>query len=108
MSLFNSGANVETLRRDVRTLTDDTVKAARSHIVDPTLEAAHRASEMARQAIQDSREKMNHQMVLAERYASQGYDRTTNWISANPLAAVGVAMAAGLLISSMFRSSARR
>lgn len=107
MSLFPSNANFDTIRNDVRTLTDDTVKAARSHVVDPTLEAAHRASEMAKKAIHDSREKMNEQMAIAERYASQGYDRTTTWISANPLAAVGVAMAAGLLISSMFRTSRR-
>jgi ElaB/YqjD/DUF883 family membrane-anchored ribosome-binding protein len=104
----SASPSVETLKRDVRTLADDTVKMAQSRLVEPTVDAAHRMSEQARKALLQSRERMNQQLAVAERYASRGYDQTTTWISANPLAAVGVAMAAGLLISSMFRLSSRR
>ncbi|HSI62065.1 MAG TPA: hypothetical protein VLE43_03075 [Candidatus Saccharimonadia bacterium] len=104
----SSAPSVETLKRDVRTLADDTVKMAQSRLVEPTREAAQRVSEQARKALDQSRERMNQQLAVAEKYASRGYDQTTTWIAANPLAAVGVAMAAGLLISSMFRLSSRR
>lgn len=108
MSNSHSNPSIETLKRDVRTLANDTVKAAQNNIVQPAVEAAHRAGDYARQAVRDSRERVNQQLAVAERYASQGYDRTTTWITANPLAAVGVALAAGLLISTLFRPATRR
>jgi ElaB/YqjD/DUF883 family membrane-anchored ribosome-binding protein len=106
----SSGPSAETLKRDVRTLADDTMKMAQSRLVEPTMDAAQRASEQARKALSQSRERMNEQLAVAEKYASRGYDQTTTWISANPLAAVGIAAAAGLLLSSIFRmsSSSRR
>lgn len=100
--------SVESLKRDVRSFADDTVKMAQSRLVEPTMDAAHRMSEQARKALHQSRERMNEQLAVAEKYAARGYDQTTTWISANPLAAVGVAMAAGLLLSSIFRLSSRR
>ena len=103
-----SSPSVETLKRDARTLADDTMKMAQSRLVEPTMDAAHRASEQARKALQQSRERMNEQLAVAEKYAARGYDQTTSWISANPLAAVGVAIGAGLLLSSVFRLSSRR
>lgn len=106
----SSGPSAETLKRDVRSFADETLKTAQSRIVEPAMDAAQRASEQARKALSQSRERMNEQLAVAEKYASRGYDQTSAWISANPLAAVGIAMGAGLLLSSIFRmsSSSRR
>jgi ElaB/YqjD/DUF883 family membrane-anchored ribosome-binding protein len=106
--MSTSGPSAETLKRDARTLADDTMKMAQSRLVDPAMDAAHRASEQARKALMQSRERMNEQLAVAEKYATRGYDQTTTWISANPLAAVGIAIGAGLLLSSIFRLSSRR
>jgi ElaB/YqjD/DUF883 family membrane-anchored ribosome-binding protein len=106
--MSTSSPSVETLKRDVRTLADDTVKMAQSRLVEPTMDAAQRMSEQARKALLQSRERMNEQLAVAEKYASRGYDQTTSWISANPFAAVGIAVGAGLLLSSLLRISSRR
>jgi ElaB/YqjD/DUF883 family membrane-anchored ribosome-binding protein len=71
-------------------------------------DAASRASDYARGAYQDSRKQVSKQFANAEHYAQEGYDRTKSWISTNPLAAVGVALVAGLLLSTVFRSGNRR
>ncbi len=129
MSTPSNTPAAETLKRDARTLASDAMQAAKNHIVQPTVDAVHRAGDYAREAagratdyareaasrageyaretFRDSRKKVGQQLAAAERYASQGYDRTTTWISANPLAAVGVALVAGLLLSTLFRGSRR-
>jgi hypothetical protein len=50
-------ATAETLKKDVRALADDTLKVARQQVVDPALEAARRASDYARNAVQETRER---------------------------------------------------
>ncbi|MDI1312270.1 hypothetical protein [Prosthecobacter sp.] len=98
----------ETLKKDVRILADDTMKVARQQVVDPTLEVARRASAYARDAVQETRERLSQQVSQAERYASAQYDQTARWVLAHPLKAVGVAFAVGLVITGLLGQASKR
>jgi ElaB/YqjD/DUF883 family membrane-anchored ribosome-binding protein len=98
----------ETLKKDVRILADDTLKVARQQVVDPTLEAARRASAYARDAVQETRERLSQQVSQAERFAAAQYDQTARWVLAHPLKSVGVAFAIGLVITGLFGRSSKR
>lgn len=98
----------ETLKKDVRILADDTMKIARQQVVDPTLEAARCAGDYARNAVQETRERLSRQVTQAERYAAEQYDQTTRWVLAHPLKSVGIAFAVGITLSGLFGRSSRR
>lgn len=98
----------ETLKKDVRALADDTLKVARQQMVEPTLEAARRASAYARDAVQETRNRLSKQVTEAERYASAQYDQTARWVLTHPFKSVGIALAVGMVISSLFGSSSKR
>jgi ElaB/YqjD/DUF883 family membrane-anchored ribosome-binding protein len=104
-SLFSSPPTTDTLKKDVRVLAEDTMKVARQHMVDPTVEAVNRASALARDAMHGAQHRLSKQISDAERYASRQYDRTERWVTANPFTAVGAAFVIGLVISSFFSSS---
>jgi ElaB/YqjD/DUF883 family membrane-anchored ribosome-binding protein len=99
---------VETLRKDVRTLADDTLTAARQQVVDPALEAARRAGAYARDAVNETRQRLSKQVSQAEQYASAQYDQTARWVLTHPFKSVGIAFAVGIVISSMFGNSSKR
>lgn len=107
-SAFSETHDFAGLKQDVRSLADDTMKAARQHVVDPAVDAAHRAQAYARDAMHDAKVQMSRQLSNCEHYASEGYDRTERWIAANPFKAVGVALAIGLVIASFFETSSKR
>lgn len=98
----------ETLRNDVRALADDTLKIARQQVVDPTIEAARRASAYALDAMQDTRDRLSKQVSLAERYASAQYDQTARWVLTHPFKSVGIAFAIGMIVTSLFGNSSKR
>lgn len=106
-SFFSSSDTANTLKKDCRNLTDDALKTAR-HMMDPALDAAHRAGGYARDAMHDAQERLKEQMTVAERFANEQFDRTGRWVSSNPFKAVGIALMAGLIISSLFESSHRK
>lgn len=106
-SFFSSPSTAETLKKDCRTLADDAMKTAR-HMVDPALDAAQRARGYAREAMHDAQGRINRHLTEAERFAGEQYDRTGRWVSAHPFKAVGIALAAGLLLSSLFQSGSRK
>jgi ElaB/YqjD/DUF883 family membrane-anchored ribosome-binding protein len=101
-------ATAETLKKDVRALADDTLKVARQQVVDPALEAARRASDYARNAVQETRERLTRQVSQAERYAAAQYDHTARWILTHPLKSVGIAFVIGITISGLFGRSSKR
>lgn len=98
----------ETLKKDVRILADDTLKVARQQVVDPTLEAARRASAYARDAVQQTRDRLSQQVSQAERYAAAQYDHTAGWVLAHPLKSIGVAFVVGIAISGLLGLSSKR
>lgn len=98
----------ETLKKDVRILADDTLKVARQQVVDPTVEAARRASAYARDAVQQTRDRLSKQVSQAERYAAAQYDQTTGWVQAHPLKSIGFAVVVGIVISGLLGLSSRR
>ncbi|WP_395744819.1 hypothetical protein [Prosthecobacter sp.] len=98
----------ETLKKDVRTLADDTMKVARQQVVEPTLEAARRASAYARDAVQETRQRLAKQVTQAERYAAAQYDQTARWVVTHPLKSVGIALVIGMALSSLFGHSSKR
>lgn len=101
-------ATADTLKKDVRTLAEDTMKAAREHVVEPAVEAVRRAGAYTRDALHETKDQLSRQATQAEHYASEQYDRTTRWVSANPLSAVGIGFAVGLVIASFIGHSSRR
>lgn len=76
--------------------------------MDAAQQAAQRASAYARDAMHDAQDRLSRHMSLAERFAEQQYDRTGRWVSAHPFKAVGIAVAVGLVLSSLFQSTSRR
>ncbi len=97
----------ETIKKDVRALADDTLKVARQQVVDPTLEAARRASLYARDAVEDTRKRLSKQVSLAERYANAQYDQTARWVVTHPVKSVGIALVVGIVISNLLGNSKR-
>jgi ElaB/YqjD/DUF883 family membrane-anchored ribosome-binding protein len=100
MSLLSSSAAVTGLKEDARNLAESATEAAREKVVDPALEAA-------RDAVKQTRKFLTQQGKSLERAASDGRDRVSDWVAANPLAALGVAFAAGLLCTALFRANHR-
>ncbi|WP_395748870.1 YqjD family protein [Prosthecobacter sp.] len=94
----------ETLKKDVRMLADDTLKVARQQVVEPTMDAARRARAYANDALQETRDRLSRQVTQAERYASAQYDQTARWVITHPLKSVGIALAIGVVLSSLFSS----
>lgn len=98
----------ETLKKDVHKLADDTLKVARQQVVEPTLAAARRAGDYARDAVNQTRERLSKQVTQAERYASAQYDQTARWVLTHPLKSVGIAFAVGIILSGLFGRSGKR
>ena len=98
----------DTLKNDVRTLADDTMKAAREHVVDPAVEAVRRAGAYTRDAMNETKDRLSRQATQVEHYASEQYDRTVQWVSANPLPAVGIGFAVGVVLAGLFGHSSKR
>lgn len=106
-SFFSAPPTADTLKKDVRVLAEDTMKAARQHMVDPAVETVHRVGAFARDAMHEAQDHISKRVSEAERYASRQYDRTERWVSGNPFTAVGIAFAIGLVISNLLGSSRR-
>lgn len=107
MSLFSTPSVTATLKKDVRILADDAVRTAR-HAIDPAVAAAHRAEAYARDAMHDAQARFSKEFTKAERYANVQYDRTSRWVIANPFKSVGIALAIGMVISSLVDTSTKR
>ena len=96
------------VKADVRALADGTVKAAREQVLDPALEAARRAGDFTRDTFNETRATLSRQASRAEHLLNEQYDRTIGWITANPLTAVGLALAAGVVLAPLFVTPTRR
>ncbi len=107
-NLTTETPTVDTLKKDVRTLADDTMKAAREHVVDPAVEAVRRAGAYTRDAMHETKDMLSRQATQVEGYATERYDRTTQWVSANPFSAVGIGFAVGLVLSTFIGHTSRR
>lgn len=110
-SFFSAPSTTETLKKDCRILADDALRTAR-HAIDPAVAAAqtaaHRAEAYARDAMHDAQARFSKEFTKAERYAKSEYDRTSRWVVANPFKSVGIALAIGMVISSLLDTSKRR
>lgn len=107
MSLFSAPSTTATLKKDVRILADDAMRTAR-HAIDPAIAAAHRAEHYARDAMHDAQVRFSKEFTKAERYAKDEFDRSSRWVMANPFKSVGIALAIGMVISSLLDTSKRR
>ena len=89
-------------RRDTNTTTDRF--AAKAHeTVDTIAERAQRAEREVRSAAERTAEQARQ---LREQYADtaeQGLRRAASYLESNPLAFVGIAFVAGVLLSTMIR-----
>jgi ElaB/YqjD/DUF883 family membrane-anchored ribosome-binding protein len=92
----------EVVRQGLRNLAAGAEANAQAHVITPAFDAARRAGAITSEAIDKTREQLAHQVAQAEQFASQQYDRTAKWVSANPFSALGIGFAAGMVITSIF------
>lgn len=83
---------------------DESLAAARQHVVAPLVDAAQRSSDYARESLHDAKDRISEQVTRAEQYASEQYDRTKHWVSGNPWSALGISFAVGLVLSRLIGS----
>jgi ElaB/YqjD/DUF883 family membrane-anchored ribosome-binding protein len=103
-SLFNS-PHTEALKKDVRNLAQDATLVAQRHVVEPATaalrDAVSSASDTAKEVMGNARSFVNKQAAHAEQAANEQWDRASNWVSANPFSAIGIAFGAGLVFSAI-------
>jgi len=85
--------SVDTLKREAHALKDEAAELAEQKILRP----ARRLARDACDAVSDGSECTQEMLRVQGR-------RTSDWIAQNPFAAVGIALGAGLLLSSLLRS----
>jgi ElaB/YqjD/DUF883 family membrane-anchored ribosome-binding protein len=89
-------------RRDTGTTTDRF--AAKAHeAVDSVAERAQRAEREVREAAARTAEQARQLREQAGETAEHSIRRTASYIESNPLAFAGIAFAAGVLLSTLFR-----
>ena len=101
-----------TLQRSASQLKDEALRvgntaaaAARDQIFIPAKEAAERASDYGQEIYAAGREALTKHAAQANDVARAQLDRGLSWAKANPLAAIGIAFAAGLLFAKSTLSS---
>jgi ElaB/YqjD/DUF883 family membrane-anchored ribosome-binding protein len=109
---FAQSPHTETLKNDMRKVAQDAVVVAQKHIVEPATEvmrgAVDSASGTAKGAVTHARTFVNKQVNRAEQAASKSWDRAARWVSVNPASSLGIAFAAGMLVSALSgRSSSK-
>lgn len=105
---FPTNPATNSIKEDIRILADDSLKAARDHIVDPMIHSAQQAGASTKEAVQAAKTLVIDQAGRAEQYASQQCDRTVTWLSANPLTGVGIGFAIGVALTTLMGSASRR
>jgi ElaB/YqjD/DUF883 family membrane-anchored ribosome-binding protein len=88
-------------RRD--TTTTDRFATKAHDAVDSVAERAQRAEREVRGAASRTAEQARQLREQAGETAEQGMRRTASYIESNPLAFAGIAFAAGVLLSTLFR-----
>lgn len=91
--------SLDSLKSDVRSLGHEAADLARDRLVRPAQDIAQQARERFREAGRGFSETtaQTEEVLLAQR------DRATTWVSAHPLAAIGLAVGAGVLLSTLMR-----
>jgi ElaB/YqjD/DUF883 family membrane-anchored ribosome-binding protein len=85
------------------TTTTDRVAAKAHETVDTIAERAQRAEREVRGAAARTAEQARHLQEDATETAEQTLRRANSYLESNPLAFVGIAFAAGLLLSTLLR-----
>lgn len=96
------------LRNDARQIGATALNAARDQVLEPARHAATRAGEYAHEAYDETRQLMVKHAGQAGELARHQLDRAWKWAAANPLAAIGIAFAAGLLLAKSAQGNPNR
>ncbi len=89
---------------NLENLGKDAAKLANEKIIEPAMALAHDAQEAITVKYDRTRDAIANNMSHAQDSMVLCRDRTSVWISANPLTAVGLAMLAGMALTSIGRS----
>ena len=84
---------MDTLKREARSLGNEAADYAEKNILRP-----------ARRFARDARDAVSEGSECTEKMFHEQKGRASDWIAANPFAAVGIALGAGLLLSSLLRN----
>jgi ElaB/YqjD/DUF883 family membrane-anchored ribosome-binding protein len=93
------------IRDDARQIGATALNAARDQVLVPAKQAAAKASDYAHEAYDETRLLVAKHAGQASDLARHQMDRAWKWASANPLAAIGLAFAAGLVLAKTAHSS---
>jgi ElaB/YqjD/DUF883 family membrane-anchored ribosome-binding protein len=96
--------SLNSLKEDARALGHEAADLARDRVLQP----ARQLATDARQQFAERGDRLNTQLTdvasEAEVLIRENRDRAAAWISANPFAAFGLAVGAGLVLSALLRS----
>jgi ElaB/YqjD/DUF883 family membrane-anchored ribosome-binding protein len=95
------------IKTDARELGNTALEAARDQVIDPARAAAAKAGKLAQEVYADTRDAVVKHAGEASEMAKVQCDRAITWARANPLTAIGIAFAAGLLFAKSTLSSNR-
>ncbi len=91
------------LKKDARKISNTALNAAHDQVYEPARQAVHRAGEYAHDAFDETRQRVAKHAAHANDLARSQFDRACKWASDHPLAAIGIAVAAGYLIAKSSR-----
>lgn len=112
---------VETLRHDVKQIKEDVqhlgrdvYQLAKSQLIRPVSASANEAKHAMLEGVHQAREKISacqarghealaHGLETSQHLMQQHRDRAVSWVRSNPLAAIGAALVAGLILSALKR-----
>jgi len=87
------------LQDEASKVTQNVVAAARHQVIEPAIHAAEKASAYARDAYFDTRDTVSKELAVARDLAIRQRDLAARWVSANPMTAIGIALAVGALFA---------
>jgi ElaB/YqjD/DUF883 family membrane-anchored ribosome-binding protein len=103
--IFSSAKDpsLDTLKADVQTLQSDAAGLARDRLFRPAADSARNAQEAFDETVKRTQDVLENGLAQTQETFNRQKDQAASWISANPFAAVGLAVLAGMLLSPIGR-----
>lgn len=100
---FSDLPSLENLKEDARALGREAADLAREKVLRPAQDLVRDSREQLGEAASRVSGQLGDASASAEELLLAQKDRASDWIKANPLTAVGLAVGAGLLLGALLR-----
>jgi ElaB/YqjD/DUF883 family membrane-anchored ribosome-binding protein len=97
-------AYTSAMNQDLQNFGEDAARLASEKIIGPAMAMAHDAQHAITEQFDSTRKVISRDMACARDNTARCCDRTSAWISANPLTSVGLALLAGMALTTMGRN----